>query len=187
MSFQINCPAVFVGYSISADVIITICHLLKTVNDEIEEYILDNIIPEREGLSTFEILNAIANHFHTKQSLDDLSLRKNQNLLSSGTFLLTGKINKKEIAEITALLLEWNLDESIIFHALCISFNVLLEIFLSDLSYFSYGEFFFDRDLVVLSQMELKDIFKVNDSVSESNPMIIMKNDINDRFAKIIK
>jgi hypothetical protein len=64
---------------------------------------------------------------------------------------------------------------------------VLLEIFLSDLSYFSYGEFFFDRDLVVISQMDLNEIFKAKDSFSESNlyPMLIMEKDINDRLAKM--
>jgi hypothetical protein len=112
-----------------------------------------------------------------------------KNLLSSVTFLLSGKFNKKEIAETTSLLLEWNLDENNIFQALCISFNVLLEIFLSDLSYFSYGELFFDRDLVILSQMELNNIFNVNDTFSEINPMLKtyneLKNDISDQNAKL--
>jgi hypothetical protein len=168
-------------------VIITICHLLKTVNDEIEEFILDNIISKREGLSSYEILNEIANHFHSKQSLDDLIPRKNHNLLSSVAFLLTGKSSKRGISEINALLLEWNLNESNIFLALCLSFNVLLEIFLSDLSYFSYGEFFFDRDLVIISQMDLNEIFKAKDSFSESNPMLIIKNDINEQNDRLTK
>ena len=191
MSYQIICPALFEGNSISADVIITICHYLKNVNCDIEEIILDNIIPEREGLSSYEILNEIANHFYTKKSFDNLILRKKQNLISSVAFLLTGKSTKKEIAETNALLLEWNLDESNIFQALCISFNVLLEIFLSDLPYFSYGEFSFDRDLVIMTQMELNEIFKVNDSVSESNPMLKtynnLKNDISEQNARLEK
>ena len=93
---------------------------------------------------------------------------------------------KKEISETNALLLEWNLDESNIFQALCISFNVLLEIFLSDRSYFAYGEFSFNRELVIITEMELKEIFKANDSVSESNPSLENKfNLIDDKFSKM--
>jgi hypothetical protein len=116
-----------------------------------------------------------------------LIIRKNSNLLSSVAFLLLGKSSKKELADINALLLDWNLDESNIFQALCISFNVLLEIFLSDFPYFSYGEFSFDRNLVIMTQMELTEIYKVNDSISESNPILFksLKNDMDARFEKM--
>jgi len=172
MSYQITCPALFVETTISADVILTICHHLKNANPELEVIILENVIPNREDLTPSEILNDVAIHFYENKSFADLIIRKNLNLLSSVAFLLLGKTSKKELAEITALLLDWNLDESNIFQALCISFNLLLEIFLSDFPYFSYGEFSFDRELVIMTQMELTEIFKVNDSISESNPML---------------
>jgi hypothetical protein len=189
MSYQITCPALFVETTVSADVILTICHHLKNANPEIEDIILDNVIPNRDdlNLTPSEILNDIAIHFYENKSFADLIIRKNLNLLSSVAFLLLGKSSKKECAEITTLLSDWNLDENNIFQALCISFNVLLEIFLSDFPYFSYGEFSFDRDLVIMTQMELTEIFKVNDSISESNPMLYknLKNDMDARFEKI--
>jgi len=187
MSYQISCPALFVETTISADVILTICHHLKNANPEIEDIILENVIPNRDDLTLSEILNDIAIHFYETKSFADLIIRKNLNLLSSVAFLLLGKSSKKELAEITALLLDWNLDENNIFQALCISFNLLLEIFLSDFPYFSYGEFSFDRDLVIMTQMELTEIFKVTDSISESNPMLYknLKNDMDARFEKI--
>ena len=174
MSYQISCPALFVETTVSADVILTICHHLKNANPEIEDIILDNVIPNRDdlNLTPSEILNDIAIHFYENKSFADLIIRKNLNLLSSVAFLLLGKSSKKECAEITTLLSDWNLDENNIFQALCISFNVLLEIFLSDFPYFSYGEFSFDRDLVIMTQLELTEIFKVNDSISDSNPML---------------
>ena len=79
MPFQIICPAMFEGTHISADVIFMICVNLKLANIDIEELILDKIVPEREGIDSSVILNEVAMHFSTKNSFDDLiSLKKNK-------------------------------------------------------------------------------------------------------------
>ena len=170
----------FEGTSISADVIITICQYLKSANIDIEETILDKIVPERECLDRSSILNEVSNHFSIKYSFRDLiDLKKNKlNLMSSVAFLLTGKSNSKEITDTYSLLAKWKLNQGNIFLAICIAFNVLLEIFLSDHSHFSYDEFYFDRGVELLSKLEIDAIYDVDNSFSETNPMMDSTKDL---------
>jgi hypothetical protein len=135
---------------------------------------MEKILPEREGLDSSFVLNEIANHFANEQSFDKvIFMKKNRkNLKTSVSFLLTGKSTKKDLVKSANLLVDWNLDEENIFRAICIAFHVLCQIFLSEEKYFSYENSSFDRNLIILSQMELDIIFKVNDSFLDSNPMI---------------
>ena len=180
MPFQIICPAMFEGTHISADVIFMICVNLKLANIDIEELILDEIVPEREGIDSSVILNEVAMHFSTKNSFDDLiSLKKNKlNFISSVSFLLTGNSSKKDITETTADMTFWELDNESMFRSICIAFHILLEIFLSDHSHFSYDEFYFDRGVELLSKLEIDAIYEVDNSFSETNPMIDSTKDL---------
>ena len=140
MSYPIDCPAMFEGNSISADVIITICQYLKSANIDIEETILDKIVPERECLDRSSILNEVSNHFSTnildivpnhedfdssyilnkistflfnEKSFDSLIFVKKhkQSLKSSIAFLLTGNSNKQDIVESSKLISDWELND----------------------------------------------------------------------------
>ena len=168
MSSQIVIPTLFEGNPISAEVILDICLKLTNVNRDIEEIILE-IIPNHEDFDSSYILNEISTLLFNEKSFDSLIFVKKhkQSLKSSIAFLLTGNSNKQDIVESSKLISGWNLDDDNIFRALCISFHVLMEIFLSDKSYFSYEDSTFNRDLETFSQLELDEIFKVKNSFFE--------------------
>jgi len=184
MSIQIICPNIFEGNNFSADVILAICHNLKSANPLIEEVILENITPTWEGADSTYVLDEISKYFFKEKSFDGIIFypKHRVDMMSAITFLLTGKSTKKEISATSVLISDWNLDENNIFFAVCIAFHMLCLIYLSNDKYFTFGDFSFDRDLVIISQMELDSIFKVNDSVSESNPM----NNIPDNLNSVI-
>ena len=181
MSVQIICPNIFEGNHFSADVILAICHNLKSANPLIEEVILGNIFPMWESADSAFVLDEIAKHFFNENSFDKIIFHPKNRIdkMSAITFLLTGKSTKKEVAATSVLMSDWNLNETNIFFAVSIAFHVLCLIYLSDDKYFSFDDFSFDRDLVIISQMELDLIFKVNDSYMESNPMMNIPDNLN--------
>ena len=180
MSSKIVIPTLFEGNPISAEVILDICLKLTHVNRDIEEIIL-GIVPNHEDFDSSYILNEISTLLFNEKSFDSLIFVKKhkQSLKSSIAFLLTGNSNKQDIVESSKLISDWELnDDDNIFRALCISFHVLMEIFLSDKSYFSYEDSTFNRGLETFSQLELDEIFKVKNSFSEINPMTDSTNDL---------
>ena len=180
MSCQIVLPTLFEGNLISAEVILDICNILKRANLEIEELILDEVVPDREDMDRASIMNAVAEHFSNQKSFDALiRLKKNKiNLMSSVAFLFFGKSTKKDINETSKLLVFWKLDQENLFNAICISLHVLLEIFLSDHAHFSYGEFYFNRSLERLSKFDIDAIYEVNIPFSAINPMMDTTDDL---------
>jgi hypothetical protein len=174
MSYRFSCAEEFKENTFPMEVILTICLALKHQTPEIEDMVL-NIVPDWEDLEQSFVLNEISKHLFNAQSFDFMIVSKKHksSLISSLSFLLSGKSSIKANIETEEYISSMNLDETNVFQAFCESLLLRCVVFLSKHQYFSYGDYNFDRDLVLISDLELIEIYNSNDIIAtDSNPIL---------------
>ena len=192
MSYKISSPEKFMTDIIPMEVLLTICLALKYRNPDIEDLVL-NIIPDWEDLDKYFVMDELASRLFNDQSFDSMiAIKKHKSdLISSISFLLKGCSSKKANLETEEYISSMDLDETNVFPAFCKSLLLLCEVFLSDHKHFSYENYNFDRDLVLISDLELNEIYNSNEIVEiDSNPIFGKSlenkfNVIDDKFSKM--
>jgi hypothetical protein len=156
------------------EVILTICLALKQKTLEIEDMVL-YIVPDWEDLEQSLVIDEISKFLFNNQSFDFMivSERHKSSLISSLSFLLSGSSSIKANIKTEKYISSMNLNVTNVFQEFCESLLLLCVVFLSKHQYFSYGENNFHRDLILISDLELIEIFKSEDSIAtNSNPIL---------------
>jgi len=173
MSYKISSPEKFMTDIIPMEVLLTVCLALKYRNPDIEDLVL-NIIPDWEDLDKYFVMDELASRLFNDQSFDSMiAIKKHKSdLISSISFLLKGCSSKKANLETEEYISSMDLNETNVFPAFCKSLLLLCEVFLSDHKHFSYENYNFDQDLVLISDLELNEIYNSNEIVEiDSNPI----------------
>ena len=191
-TYKISSPEKFMTDIIPMEVLLTVCLALKYRNPDIEDLVL-NIIPDWEDLDKYFVMDELASRLFNDQSFDSMiAIKKHKSdLISSISFLLKGCSSKKANLETEEYISSMDLNETNVFPAFCKSLLLLCEVFLSDHKHFSYENYNFDRDLVLISDLELNEIYNSNEIVEiNSNPIFGKSlenkfNVIDDKFSKM--